>query len=532
MVISIMTVGMAATEAPTSGQPVASAKGSPPVAAARPGRKFPVRALIPVVLVIAGLAWWWLSRPAQLPPNVIPVSGRIEGDDSAIATKPGGRVLEITVREGDSVKQGQLIAVVDDAQVRAREDQARDALRQSEAQMQVQRRQIPVLEQQLEQGRLAEGQARLDTRGKLFQAQQQVIGADANILQSEAKVRSARRQIAVLQQQREQSRLAIDQAVLDAKGRVFQAEEQVAAAEASLAQARAQHHQADVDAARYAVLASEDALSAQAAEQSRSTELSLRAGMDAAQRQVESARGALTVAQANLANPGIRRSQETAVREQITASREDLTAALADVKQMRAVREQAEGGLIATRADLSNPAIRISQEAAIREQIAQAQASLSAAQEATKQARAKLDEAQADRKDLRVLAPFNGTVATRVAEPGEVLAPGATVITLVDMSKVYLRGYIPEGQIGHVKLGQEARVYLDSAPTAQVPAFVSRIDPEASFTPENTYFRNDRVTQVVGVKLQITGAAGFAKPGMPADGEVLIEGAWPAGSKR
>jgi HlyD family secretion protein len=62
---------------------------------------------------------------------------------------------------------------------------------------------------------------------------------------------------------------------------------------------------------------------------------------------------------------------------------------------------------------------------------------------------------------------------------------------------------------------------------------VSRVDPEASFTPENTYFREDRVRQVVGVKLQLRGAVGFAKPGMPADGEILVEGReWPTRQAR
>jgi HlyD family secretion protein len=491
-----------------------------------------VRALIPVVL-LGGLAtWWFLSRPTPLPRNLIAVSGRIEGDDSAVATKPGGRVVEITVREGDSVKAGDLVAVIDDAQVRDREDQARHALQQAEAQVLVQRQQIPVLEQQLEQSRLALGQARLDTQGKIFQAQQQVVAADANILQAEARVRSARRQIAVQQQLLEQNRLGVDQSRLDSQGRVAQAEQQVAAAEATLAQLQAQHHQAEVDAKRYVLLANEDAVSVQTAEQYQTNEASLRAAMLAAQKQVEAARGALTTAQANLTNPAVRRSQEAATREQIRSAREDLSAAQAEVAQMRALRQQAAGNLTATRANLTNPAVRASQETAIREQIAQAQANIAAAQDTAKQARAKLAEAQADRKDLRVLAPFAGTVATRVAEPGEVLAPGATVITLVDLGKVYLRGYIPEGEIGRVKVGQEARIYLDSAPNKPVAAFVSRIDPEASFTPENTYFRNDRVLQVVGVKLQAREGIGFVKPGMPADGEVLVEGDWPAGRKR
>jgi HlyD family secretion protein len=100
---------------------------------------------------------------------------------------------------------------------------------------------------------------------------------------------------------------------------------------------------------------------------------------------------------------------------------------------------------------------------------------------------------------------------------------------LIDLTKVYLRGFVPEGQIGRVRTGQPARVFLDSAPNTPVEAVVSRIDPQATFTPENTYFREDRVKQVVGVKLQLRGATGFAKPGMPADGEVLVEGAqWPS----
>jgi HlyD family secretion protein len=99
---------------------------------------------------------------------------------------------------------------------------------------------------------------------------------------------------------------------------------------------------------------------------------------------------------------------------------------------------------------------------------------------------------------------------------------------MLDLSKVYLRGFVPEGQIGHVAIGQPAHVYLDSAPNKPIDATVSRIDPQATFTPENTYFRDDRVKQVVGVKLQLKGAVGFAKPGMPADGEILISGdTWP-----
>jgi HlyD family secretion protein len=532
MLLSMTTVGASAPEAANrSGNGAAPGSPQPGAHPRAAGRRLPVRALIPLILLVGFLIWWFQFRPAPQPKNVIALSGRIEGDDSAVATKPGGRVIAITVREGDAVQRGQLIAMVDDAQVAAREDQARDALQQAAAQVNVQRQQIAVLEQQLEQSRLAVGQAQLDTQGKMFQAQQQVSAADANILQAQARVRSAHRQIAVLQQQLEQSRLAVDQSKLDVQGRVTQAEQQVAAAEANLTQMQAQHHQAEVDARRYALLADEGAVAPQVAEQSRTNEESLRASVTAAQKQAAAARGALTTAQSNLTNPAVRLSQEAAAREQIAEAKADLVAAEAEVKQMKAMQQQAQGNLTAVRANLTNPAVRLSQQSAVQVQIAQAKASLAASQATARQAAAKLAEAKADRSDLRVLAPFSGIVATRVAEPGEVLAPGATVVTMVDLSKVYLRGYIPEGEIGRVKVGQEARIYLDSAPSKPVIAFVSRIDPEASFTPENTYFRNDRVMQVVGVKLQIKEGVGYAKPGMPADGEVLAEGDWPQRSR-
>ena len=110
---------------------------------------------------------------------------------------------------------------------------------------------------------------------------------------------------------------------------------------------------------------------------------------------------------------------------------------------------------------------------------------------------------------------------------------GTPILTVVNLSKVYLRGYIPEGQIGRVTLGQAARVFLDSAPQQPLDAYVQRIDPEATFTPENTYFQNDRVKQVVGVKLGLKSGFGLAKPGMPADGEILVDGtAWPISTRK
>ena len=124
--------------------------------------------------------------------------------------------------------------------------------------------------------------------------------------------------------------------------------------------------------------------------------------------------------------------------------------------------------------------------------------------------------------DLRITAPIAGTILTRSAEPGRVIAAGQTILTMVDLQKLYLRGFVPEGEVGKVKVGQQAKIYLDSNPKEEIQAEVIRIDPHVMFTPENTYFKDDRVKQVMGVKLGLKGAFGLAKPGMPADGEIQI----------
>jgi len=391
-------------------------------------RRLAVVAVV-VILGLAGFAVWrFVLAPPALPPGVLGVSGRIEGDDSAVAAKTSGRIREISVREGDRVEAGQVIAVLDDEQIRAREQQAMAAVRQAEA-----------------------------------------------------RVRLAQHQIAVLDEQLQQSRLGVGQARSDAEGRVNEAEGKLAAADAQLAQAEAAYAQAKWDREAMTRLFQKELVAEQEAQRAKRNEEAQAAIVAAQRRQVEAARGALTAARANLVNPAIRASQVVAVQGQIL----------------------------------------------------QAQADIAAAQAEAERARSLLDEARANRADLRVIAPFNGTVATRTAEPGEVVMAGTAIITLVNLAEVYLRAFVPEGQIGRVRVGQPARVYLDSAPAKPIDAYVLRIDPQASFTPENTYFREDRVKQVVGVKLRLKSAVGFAKPGMPADGEILVDGGdWPTRQAR
>jgi len=69
-------------------------------------------------------------------------------------------------------------------------------------------------------------------------------------------------------------------------------------------------------------------------------------------------------------------------------------------------------------------------------------------------------------------ANASGHPIIRSAEPGEVVVAGAPIVTIVDLSKVYLRAFVPEGEIGLVRVGQPARIYLDSNPAEPLDATV------------------------------------------------------------
>ncbi|MEW6324638.1 MAG: efflux RND transporter periplasmic adaptor subunit [Nitrospirota bacterium] len=127
------------------------------------------------------------------------------------------------------------------------------------------------------------------------------------------------------------------------------------------------------------------------------------------------------------------------------------------------------------------------------------------------------DEAQAAKTETRIVAPIAGTVATKVAEQGELVFPGKTLVVLVDLDRPYLRVYVPERDIGKVKLGDPARVYIDSFPDQPFEAVVTEIAKKSEFTPKDVHMPDERVTLVYSVKLELKNPQGMLKPGMPAD---------------
>jgi len=135
-----------------------------------------------------------------------------------------------------------------------------------------------------------------------------------------------------------------------------------------------------------------------------------------------------------------------------------------------------------------------------------------------RQTQAMLAEAQSVLSDLTLLAPAPGVVASRMREPGEVVAAGAPLLELIDLDQLYLKVYVPEAQIGKLRLGLPAKVYSDAFPDQPYDATVRYIAARAEFTPKEVQTPDERVKLVHAVKLYVSANPDHRlSPGVPAD---------------
>lgn len=315
--------------------------------------------------------------------------------------------------------------------------------------------------------------------------QAQLRSARAKKDRATALAEQAAYQLKVVQSQIDEAKLRLTQSSEDTRAQIDQAEANVAQAQARLSEAQAQLTQSKSDLQlaavrkqRYGFLASRGAVTDDENDQASTTFDTARAVVTAKESSVEAAVKQLNVSKANLAS---------------------------------------------ARTTRLNPGMREAQLQALNGQLAQARFQLASAKEDVASAQADEEQIMANIAYLNILSPIDGIVTARSVEPGAVVVAGQTVLSLINLDTVYMRAYVPEGRIGQVRVGERATVTLDSSPTKPFSGSVIQIDPEGSFTPENIYFKDDRMRQVFGIKIGINQPDRFAKPGMPADAEILLD---------
>jgi HlyD family secretion protein len=180
------------------------------------------------------------------------------------------------------------------------------------------------------------------------------------------------------------------------------------------------------------------------------------------------------------------------------------TVVVLDQSALKLQVKQAEEGVKAARAALSN-----AKEDGT-------DADVSAARARLNQAKAAVDLAEVQLGYATVAAPHDGVVVTVTTNEGQNAGPGRTLLTLSDPSNLFVRVFVPETQIGNVKVGQQVSVTPDS-PTEPYAGTVSFVASEAEFTPTNVETKDQRTKLVFEVRVRISDTSGALKAGMPVD---------------
>lgn len=178
--------------------------------------------------------------------------------------------------------------------------------------------------------------------------------------------------------------------------------------------------------------------------------------------------------------------------------------AQAQHRTARAARIQAEKLLAETELGWDQIEANTNEVAAIAAQLKQGQAALA--------------EAQSVMNDLIIRAPASGMVTTRIADNGEMVAAGSPLFDIVDLDSLYLKVYVPQKEIGKVRLGLPAQIFTDAFPDKPFPAVIRYIASQAEFTPKEVQTQDERVKLVYAVKLYLAeNPQHQLTPGLPAD---------------
>ena len=204
------------------------------------------------------------------------------------------------------------------------------------------------------------------------------------------------------------------------------------------------------------------------------------------------------------------RARRDLAAAQIDTAIRDADAAAAQLEFLRADAKR-QKDLLARKVVSPNDAERADSAAKTQEK------NVEAAQMKIIQARAQLADIESQLKEMQVVAPAESILEVLSVKVGDVLPPNGEVATLLLPQHLWVRVYIPEPWLGHIKIGDQVRVQVDSFPGKDFPGVVEQVNRQAEFTPRNVQTVEDRIRQVFGVKIRLPNDDDHLRAGMAAD---------------
>lgn len=438
----------------------------------------PIAVIIIIVLVILAVAGYYIwQNQVQNGSTVLTASGTIESTSYSVSPELSGKVAEVKADEGDVVKAGDVLLVLDGSVLKSQQNQAAVSLETAKAAVVTAQSNLKATQVQYDlvvQSVLAEDirtrtedwkkdkPSEFDQPGWYFTRMEQFQNSEAQVKTAEAALKVKTDELNAIQQKMANSSfLTAEQELLDAR-KAFQIADDV------LDQANG--------ASSYEEL------------------------KDAAETLYDDAKDRLNDA-------------EDVYDDALTSDEaDDILEARAEVRVAQETYDTALDHARSLQTGLQSLKLTSSQTV-----VDQALAGLDQAEIAVKQAQANLDVLDTQISLLTITSPRDGVVLTRMVEPGEVITAGYSALTIANINEITITVYVPENRIGEVTLGQSADVNVDTFADATFSARVIHISDQAEFTPRNVQTVEGRKNTVFAVKLQLDDITGKLKPGMPAD---------------
>ena len=432
--------------------------------------------LVMIILGIVGATVYYLNWIAREEEGPLSASGTVEAVEVSIAPEVGGRIEDVLVTEGDQVDSGDVLIHFDDAMLQAQLEQAESSQKQAQANYDLIEAGLS-----LEKRQAAISAARLE----LVNAQQALDDLYENL---------------------EIARAAALQAIADARDAVRDAQRRVDNLQTA-------SKQTDIEQAEANVILAKDNLDKAIEDyepyENRPEDNLERAAFLSVKAQTQAEYDNAVRYLNNLIG-----DTDEIDLAQAEADLAAAQAALADAqRQYDAMADGPDPDALAlaeARLENAQSQLALAESGASQEELAVAQAQIDSAQAAVNVISVQLDK-------LILSAPADGTVLSRAVEPGEVVKPGAPLLTLARLDSLTITVFVPEDRYGEIVLGQEVQVTADSFPAESFSAIVVRIADRAEFTPRNVQTAEGRRSTVYAVELSVSDPSSRLKPGMPAD---------------
>jgi membrane fusion protein (multidrug efflux system) len=445
---------------------------------------------------VSGWRWWQFIHT-----HVSTDNAQIEGHISPVAPKISATVQKVLVKDGELVKAGQTLVILQDEDLQLKIQQNEANLNAAKAQ----------LKSSADTGSLT---ANTNTT-QIQQAESNLAAQQAGVVAAETNVKQAESEIKAAEAQLQQAELGVSAAksqlegalagVEAQKARIRQAESGVSAARAKVVQAETEVNKTKTDLQRYEYLFGQGAIPAQQQDTARAAFNSARANLTVANEGVGQAE-----AQVNDARAQLQQAQA-----QVKSVQSQLQQAQAQVDSARARLQQAEAQVDNSRAQVQKS---IAEADASRSQVAETKASTQKVvvqQDQTESAQAQVKEAEAAlalaRQQLEytvIKAPVSGYVGQLTGEVGQKVQPGQPLLAVVPLQteEIYVRANFKETELKDLRVGEPAEVRVDAYPGEVFRAKVEGLSPAtgaqfALLPPDNATGNFNKVVQWLPVRL-------------------------------